>query len=45
MNINAIAGLVVHTNTTQNTVYEEHGILLYQRDCTMVAYGKIYFEA
>ena len=28
-----------------NTVYEEHGILLYRRDCTMVAYGKIYFEA
>ena len=26
-------------------VYEEHGILLYQRDRTMVAYGKIHFEA
>ena len=28
-----------------NTVYEEHGILLYRRDRTMVAHGKIYFEA
>ena len=27
------------------TVYEEHGILLYRRDRTMVAYGKIFFEA
>ena len=28
-----------------NTVHEEHTILLYRRHRTMVAYGKIYFEA
>ena len=26
-------------------LYEEHGILLYRRDRTMVAYGKIHCEA
>ena len=30
---------------SQFTVDIEHGILLYRRYCTMVAYGKIYFEA
>ena len=33
------------SKTGTDTVYEEHAILLYQRDRTMVAYGKIYFKA
>ena len=31
--------------TGLNTVHEEHAILLYRRDRTMVAFGKKYFQA
>ena len=34
-----------HLSYNLHTVYEEHAVLLYRRDRTMVAYGKIYFEA
>ena len=36
--------ICAHEHVFIDTVYEEHAILLFQRDRTMVAYGKIHFE-